>query len=879
MNRIFIYFPFTSACIFIAALFFFGNADAGVIKGVYGAPSGIAGDPDFEKGGVAQSFGVNAVFVPDVTDAVKWYKARGYRVYIPVNVFGGNGAFRKYPDAGPIKANGKKPGDDPGDGRQQGVCPTHEKWREERLRYIKRLVDLHGGDGGIDGIFLDYIRYPGFWETAKPDIPDTCYCAGCLKKFQAERKIKIPAGLEAKEAAFWIRNNCPYEWMDWKKEQIEYFVREAKRILSENPRKITLGLFIVPWRKGEKNDAVSYLLAQDAFRLSEIADVISPMLYHKMCGRSVDWVGKMTRYYKETAGCEVWPIVQSHDLNRVEFENAAGNCAKAGADGILVFSYAGIKDAKESLWEGLNAFEPPENLIINSGFEKKSGETMPYSWKTEKADIASGMKSSFFMEDSHGVNSIGITSGYGKDGKWIGAIKPPGCQKGDEYIFSARFYRENWKNSVYPSVVLFGEKYYLDNHWKTKSFQPISVYPVCSGKGEPDSITFINDNPGETFLMGSPKLARYHSFSKKAGINKAGKELQFYKDFFPIGVYGADIDNLSRIKKLAVNTVIIGGEGEKLKKTIQKCHEVGLRYILSVPRDPDRLKAYLDYLMPESSALPVDGNEKGRDILRRHDVAFYVNDEPELTSFPSNTASDIHELIKSRIPEAVTCMALVRAKNCRDYLDAADFFMMDQYPVPNMPMTWLSDSIDEAASIAGRGRIVTVVQAFGGEEYETSGWPRKPSWREIDCLSFLSVVHGSRGIFYFTFGDICRTEKGIEDLGRVVGRLNMIYPWLLENNLDVKVPVEMTSAGKFDPSGRPAVHGCVKEKNGKRLIIAVNAIGTYVEAKIKTDTAAQGIRNAVLTEVFSGKKYPVIDGGISARFDPFEAKAFLIETE
>lgn len=185
--------------------------------------------------------------------------------------------------------------------------------------------------------------------------------------------------------------------------------------------------------------------------------------------------------------------------------------------------------------------------------------------------------------------------------------------------------------------------------------------------------------------MGSPKLARHYSFSKRAEMDEAGRRHTFYKNFFPIGVYGADIDNLPEIKRLAVNTVIIGGEGEKLEKTIEKCHEVGLRYVLSVPRDPDRLKVYLE---------------------------------------------------------------------------AADFFMMDQYPVPNMPMTWLSDLIDRASAIAGNERITTVIQAFGGEAYETSGWPRRPAWREMDCLSFLSVVHGSRGIFFLHSAISAGLKKG-----------------------------------------------------------------------------------------------------------------------
>ncbi|RPH52561.1 MAG: hypothetical protein EHM85_02245 [Desulfobacteraceae bacterium] len=860
-----------------------GNAGADTLRGIYGAPADLSDDSPFRKGATAESSGVNAVFVSQKNDAVRRYKEQGFKVFISVNAFGGKRAWDKYPDSRPVKANGKKLGEDKSDKGQEGTCPTHVKWREDRLRHIKHLADVLGKDQGIDGIWLDYIRYPGFWETQKPEIPDTCYCERCLNKFQADRKIIIPPGKIAGEAASWINKNCPYEWMAWKKEQINSFVRDVKAILAVHPEKITLGLFTVPWRKGEKNNAISYLLAQDSFLLSEIADVVSPMLYHKMCGRDVDWVGRMTQYYKETAGCSVWPIIQSHDLNPDEFKKAAENCGKAGADGMLVFSCGGINDSKfekKKMWEALRDFEPQENLIINPGFEPKQGSVYPKGWRPGESEIDPALKSVFTVKKAEEIDkdenmrnfySLGISSGYGNDGKWTGSIKPSGCRDDEEYIFSGLFYRDNWKNSVYPSVTLFGEKYYLDNHWKTKIFQPIKVHVKCREKADAGSVVFANENPGETFYVGAPKLARHHSFSNKAGMNEGERKQQFYKNFFPIGVYGADMDNLAEIKRLAVNTVIIGGEGEKLKKTIEKCHEIGLRYFLSVPHDPDRLKPYLDYLMPPT----FPGDKMKREILRRHDAAFYVNDEPELTSFPANKASDIFELIKSRIPEAPACMAVVRPSNCREYLEAADFFMMDQYPVPNMPMTWLSDSIDRASAIAGNERITAVIQAFGGEAYESAGWPRIPTWREMDCLAFLSVVHGSRGIFFFTFSEIGKTKKGRESLGRVVGRLNQVYPWLLENNLDIKVPVDMTSGNRFDPSGRPSVHCCVKAKGEKRLIMAVNSIGTRVEAQIGASAAAGNGKNAFFTEVFSGIKFPVIDGRISVKFDPYETKVFL----
>ena len=158
--------------------------------------------------------------------------------------------------------------------------------------------------------------------------------------------------------------------------------------------------------------------------------------------------------------------------------------------------------------------------------------------------------------------------------------------------------------------------------------------------------------------------------------------------------------------------------------------------------------------------------------VRPHDLAFYVNDEPGIWSFPVNRADDINRLIKGRFPTSATCMAVVRPQVCRDFQWAADFFMLDQYPVPYMPMTWLSDSMDEVvggvtdgwmgegkkdewmgggmdgkalkaeggitsdesskhagiqASNRPAQRLASVIQAFGGERYKDLGWPRLPT--------------------------------------------------------------------------------------------------------------------------------------------------------
>lgn len=852
-----------------AFIFLFGcflpNAHSEVIRGVYGVPTVGKTDPSES---ILKHSNINAVFSPAHPETIKWFKKRGLKVFISINVFGGKGAWKRYPDSRPIKDDGAFLGSMPGYRGHGGVCPTHRAWRRERLDYIEGLLNRFGGEDGIDGIWLDFIRYPGLWEVEKPEIPDTCYCRRCLKKFQQDRDILLPHGLKASEAAALIKKDYAYEWMRWKKAQISSFVTEVREILNGSPAggSIILGLFLAPWSKGEKENAISFVLAQDPFQLSGQADVISPMLYHRMCGRPESWVGYMTRYYRETAFCPVWPIVQSVDCSSDEFSNVIKYAGQAGADGILVYSFNHMKS--DHLF-GLAEFKRPVNLINNPEFLIAEGDKLPAGWYTEKPvhDDMHMTKSSFFVKPSTDLNirkkgpwpppqsdCIGISAGNDRAGAWCNRL--PLCEPGRKYLFTCRLFRKRWENGIYPDVGIWGKAFDLNTHLLAGTFQPFRLYMTCPEECEDNRFRFINNNPGYSFCLAEPHLAEYYSFD--SGMMPNDTPLFFPSGFFPIGVYGAGKDNIEEIKRLAVNTVLIGGRGKELKDMVLKCRDIGLKYVISVPRDPDRIPIFLDEI---------------GEYTRSDDLAFYVNDEPGIHSFPINSAGDINRLIKERFPDAATCMAVVRPQVCLDYLEAADFFMMDQYPVPYMPMTWLSDSIDRACLDVGGDRIVSVVQAFGGEKWADVGWPRLPAWQEMDCLAFLSIVHGSRGIFFFTYGEIGKTHEGRQRLGRVVGRLNRLYPWLTEKNLPEKVDVEMVSACRMDPFGRSAVQCCLKKRDDQILLIAVNTIGTYVEALIKFAGSGAG----KVKEVFSGEPYAVTEDGLRTRFGPYETRAFLFK--
>lgn len=852
-------------------------ASADVVRGVYGVPS-VKGMAVAERELLVASLkGINAVFAPDEEETISFFKSRGYKVYLSVNAFGGRDGWTKYTDARPVRADGRFLGEGGDDGGHGGICPTHKGWQEERLLHIRSSIVRSAKSNGPDGIWLDFIRYPGFWETANPQIPDTCYCSRCLEKFRKDRNIKLPTGLSAQDASSWIRKNHPYEWMAWKREQILSFVRKVKKIINEETasaapgnKRLVLGAFVVPWTKGEHNGAVSFLLAQDAVQLSEIVDVISPMVYHKMTKQPESWVGRMTAYYKETARSQVWPIVQSLDVTAAALHQTVRHAQDSGADGILAFSYEKMDQAAKT--KAMASFQPLVNLIPNPEFAVVQGDRQPRDWRT---GLEGEFRARYETRSSQSLlpagksaslpgapfSCIGIKRGHLDDGEWSAPLPP--CEPGQEYVFTGNFYQDRANTPSYPVVSIWGQKAVLDSHWMGDVFQPLRAYVRCPQVASDPFFRLINELPGKQVWMGKPALVKLaalpgdaapagDSLNNVRAASTGGQKGFFYPNSFPIGVYGADIGKLEEIKRLAVNTVIIGGHGEALKKTLRECRRLGLRPVLSVPHEPERLKIYLDKLQG------VDGTS---------DMAFYVNDEPELRSVPTGEADDIQRLIKDRYPYAATCMAVVRPPRTRDYLGASDFFMMDQYPFPVLPMTWLSDSMDEAAAITGKDRLLSVIQAF----HEGEVWPNLPGWQQIDCLAFLSVVHGSRGIFFFSYSDIGKTDEGRSRLARVVGRLNAIYPWLVEKNLDNAVQVEMKSEYRVDPKGRPAVHGALKKKGTETMLIAVNTIGATLKAALGTDL----LRDGIVTEVFSGEVYPVVNGKIEVEFRSYQTLVFV----
>ena len=300
---------------------------------------------------------INAVFVGGresdaVLDALRAAKIRIYR---EMSLFVGKEAYSQHREWRPITADGKE---QQPDGWFYGLCPNKEVRRKEKLKEFEKLIR----DPRLDGVWLDFIRYPIRWEKKKLNLQDNCFCDDCIRLFReaVAGEFEFPQDLGRAEFANWILEKHLASWIEFKASRICAWVHEARLLRNRLRPEGTIGIFTVPWSPDEFNGAILRIVGQDYAKLADDVDVFSPMVYHLLCHRDASWPAKFTAETKIRTGRPVWPIVQAMDepskLPPEELERVIVGSARASGTGVIIFT-AGYLD-KENKWDAaLRAFK------------------------------------------------------------------------------------------------------------------------------------------------------------------------------------------------------------------------------------------------------------------------------------------------------------------------------------------------------------------------------------------------------------------------------------------------------------------------------------------------------------------------------------------
>jgi uncharacterized lipoprotein YddW (UPF0748 family) len=301
-----------------------------------------------------KDMGINAVFFrhKDRVFIERLHKA-GIKVHVEYSVFVGEELWQKYPSSRPVTAKGEKLKKYKW---YAGVNPTVEEIRQQKLEGIRSLVK----ETNIDGIWLDFIRWPCHWEVPAPEILQTSFDELTIKKFATDNGLTALLKLEKTTfQADKILTEHLDRWTRWKCQQITSFVAEARKIVDSAKKKILLGSFTVPWTDNDYSGAIKKIIGQDYDTLGRHLDVVSPMLYHKMCNKSVGWIGEVTTKIAGKVNCDIWPVIQLADepvkIPPHELEKTLQTALTAkGSTGIILFSMKAldrdkIKVVKETL--------------------------------------------------------------------------------------------------------------------------------------------------------------------------------------------------------------------------------------------------------------------------------------------------------------------------------------------------------------------------------------------------------------------------------------------------------------------------------------------------------------------------------------------------
>lgn len=278
---------------------------------------------------------------------------RGIEYYVAVSMFFDPLALEANPDLRPINECGR-----PMEKIDWyiGLCPSREDFLEHRVASIRKAVEVLNPDG----VFLVFMRFPGFWElwlpdASRSDFREYCFCKNCLERFQRESGVAIARGLEGEKAARWILANKRTAWTDWKCEVIAGAVRTVRERLADIRPDIRIMLNTVPFRRADHDNAIEEVFGQSFEKLSPVVDSFEVMTYHQILKRPLEWIPLIANEVREYTGREVLCTLQAkpfyldgmhraagrrRELPIEEFAAALAQVRASKADGVVAFTWS-----------------------------------------------------------------------------------------------------------------------------------------------------------------------------------------------------------------------------------------------------------------------------------------------------------------------------------------------------------------------------------------------------------------------------------------------------------------------------------------------------------------------------------------------------------
>lgn len=351
----------------------------------------------------------------------------------------------------------------------------------------------------------------------------------------------------------------------------------------------------------------------------------------------------------------------------------------------------------------------------------------------------------------------------------------------------------------------------------------------------------------QTTLKTSPALPPIQT----AISDEKGRIVVNGKPFFPILLYDvpADSESLKRFHDHGFNMVTVSrtedataareagmysaAHGRKIDRFDSILLAIGMDSPVLNLKPPllDNLKANLEKVRQEIPNRPV-----------MHAIGYWLNE-----------------------PAGVVANTLPSLDKYEDVIQTIEVAAPYLYPVPYQPIRSVGEAVGRA-SVASKGKkpLLPILQIF-----RWTADDRYPTAAELRCMVYLSLIHGARGIGYYSFNHVTG-KKSVTfaqeqpevwtSLKDVNAELAQIGPFLIDAVPDASVTLQEQGSG---------VEISAVTHAGSRLILLANPTETAREVTLQFTSAKDGI----LKPVGRGSEVTIAGGFAKVKLDANGAAA------
>ena len=277
-------------------------------------------------------------------------------------------------------------------------------------------------------------------------------------------------------------------------------------------------------------------------------------------------------------------------------------------------------------------------------------------------------------------------------------------------------------------------------------------------------------------------------------------------------------------------------------------------------------------------------------------LAWYIGDDT-IDTATQGDLYDRHENLKAVAPHQLTTHAsgmfsAVEASNYRPYVNAADVFMPETYPIRRDEVEGSSNCAARAAldvekfheetRLLGDGAPHAVWPIIQNFEVEGKLWTA-PTKAEFRAMCYAAVAAGAHGLMIYVYKDdpkwcrgVTATEERWNMTCALAGEMRALSPVLVDDAPAPDVSVQVLEGPERNAFGRPPVLCLVKRHGNVTYAITVNTTRREIRARLKLKGPRNGSR---AEEMFSGRKpVPILnDNTWKTFYSALGVKVFKIE--